>query len=82
MADRKEYFKQYKEKNKEYIKHYNAERYNLNKDEILAQQASSEKRKKWRKEKVTCDVCGAVVCNSGMSKHKKTIKCMNYENKD
>ena len=44
MADRREYYKQYREKNKEYIKQYNTERYKLNKDEILAQQASSEKK--------------------------------------
>ena len=82
MADRREYYKQYRENNKEYIKQYNAERYKLNKDEILAQQASSEKKKEWRKEKVKCDVCGAMVCNPGMSRHKKTNKCINYENKN
>ena len=81
MTDRKEYYKAYNAERKEQKKQYNAERYKLNKDEILAQQASSEKKKTWCKEKIKCDVCGAVVCNSGMSRHKKTIKCMNYENK-
>ena len=81
MADRREYYKQYREKNKEYIKQYNAERYKLNKNEILAQQASSEKKKTWCKEKIKCDVCGAVVCKPAIARHKKTNKCINHENK-
>ena len=80
MADRREYYKQYKEKNKEHVKQYMLEYYKLNKDEILAKQASSEKKKQWCKEKVTCDVCGAVVCRPVMARHKKTNKCVNYEN--
>ena len=81
MADRREYFKQYRERNKERIKQVSSEYYNLNREDILAKQASSEKRKEWRQEKVTCNVCGAMVCNSSLSRHKKTNKCMNYDNK-
>ena len=77
MTDRKEYYKKYNDEHKEQKKQYMLEYYKLNRDEILAKQASSEKKLKWLKEKVKCDVCGAMVCNPVMSRHKKTQKCKN-----
>ena len=87
MTDRKEYYKAYNAERKEQKKQYNAERYKLNKDEILAQQKkyrdeNTDRIKEHKHEKVICDVCGCSVSRHHLTRHKKTIKCINYENKN
>ena len=80
MADRKEYYKQWKKDNEEHVRQYNAERYKQNKDEILA------KGKAWKDahperltQNATCDVCGAVVRRHHLARHKETTKCKTYK---
>ena len=80
MADRREYYKQYKQQNKDKIKQYNAERYELMKVEILTQQRkyredNTDKIKERRSEKVICDVCGSEVTRHQIARHKRTTKC-------
>jgi len=53
------------------IKEYNKKQYDKNKN-IL-----NEKRK----EKITCDICGSIIRKDTIIRHKKSLKCMNY-NKD
>ena len=82
MADRKEYFKQYKLANKEKIKIQNAERYQENKEDILKQHKqyrldNKDKINAHRQEQITCDVCGSSVSRHQTARHKRSQKCMN-----
>ena len=77
MADRREYYKRWKKDNKDHIKQYHAEYYKLNRDEILAKQASDEKRLAHRSEQIVCDLCKACVRRHHMARHHKTNKCIN-----
>ena len=84
MTDRREYFKQYKQTNKERIKAYEAERYQQKKEEIAKQQkqyreANREKINAYRSEQVICDVCGANVSRRHLARHCMTIKCIKSE---
>lgn len=76
----REYAKKYIEENKEYYKNKNKKYYQDNKDKIIE---INKKRYIESKEnllqKNTC-ICGAVVCNSFLKNHKKTIKHIVFEN--
>ena len=65
MADRKEYYKQYKQDQKEQINQYAIDYYQLNKDKIRERESA----------KVICDVCGSTVSRNVMPRHKRTNKC-------
>ena len=58
-----EYQKQYRQDNLEKMKQY----YQDNREKILENM----------KQKITCEICGSIVTKVGLSKHKKTQKCMN-----
>ena len=81
MADRKEYLKNWRTEHKEHIKKYNAERYERDKDDMLAQQKqyrldNKDKINALRQEIIPCDVCGSRVSRHHLAKHKTTKKCM------
>ena len=81
MADRKGYFKQCKLANKEQIKVQNAEWYKNNKEHIAAQQKQYRSDNADRRsEQITCNICGSCVSRHYLSRHRKTIKCMNHIN--
>ena len=83
MADRREYYKQWKQQNQEHVKQYHAERYERLKVEILTQhrkyrEDNTDKIKERRSEKVICDVCGSEVTRHQIARHKRTTKCKNH----
>ena len=59
--------KQYKQNNREKIAEQRKEYYQNNSEKILENM----------KQKITCDICGSIVCKGDISKHKKTKKCIN-----
>ena len=65
-----EEMKQYYQKNKEQLLETQKQRYEQNKEQIL------EKKRC----KTTCNKCGSVVQYSIMSRHKRSIKCLNFVN--
>lgn len=77
----KEYKKQYreahKEENREYAKHYNEthreEQREYNKKYQATHKAEISAK---RAEKVTCEVCNAVVSKRNIAAHRKTTKCI------
>ena len=83
MADRKEYFKQYKLANKEKLKIQNAEWYQSNKEHVAAVKKqyrldNIDKINAHNQAKITCDVCGSSVSMNVLARHKRTKKCMDY----
>ena len=76
--DNKEYFKQYRENNKEHIKEYKKE-YCKNNKELIAErdkkykEANKEAIAERKKEKVTCE-CGCIIRRDSLAKHKKSNK--------
>ena len=88
---RKEYDKKYREANKnkinEKIKEYKKQYREANKNKIKEQRKeydkkyhnnNKEKIAEKKKEKVICDHCGSEIRKDGLSPHKKTNKCKNY----
>ena len=69
MADRKEYYKQWKRDHKEQVKQYAIDYYQLNKDKLREQENA----------KVICDVCGFTGASQHMARHKRSKKCMNHK---
>ena len=83
MADRSEYYRQYKQNNKERLKQYYLERYENMKENLLAQQKqyridNKDKIKDRRSEKVICETCGSEVTRHQIARHKRTHKCINH----
>ena len=39
---------------------------------------TKDKRNARKREKITCDHCGAIVSRNSMARHKRTDKCLNY----
>eukprot|EP00973_Karenia_brevis_P048115 6677503-Karenia_brevis.AAC.1 len=83
MADRSEYYRQYKQNNKERLKQYYLERYEHMKENILAQQKqyridNKDKIKDRRSEKVICEICGSEVTRHQIARHKRANKCINH----
>ena len=64
---RKEHFEENKDKENEKSKRY----YEQNKIKILEKAAS----------KITCDICGSIVCYRRMTDHKRTLKCKTLSEK-
>ena len=91
----KQYYKQYREENKDNIKRYHEEnkkrreqydkRYREeNKDKIKRyREENKDKMKQYREEKgkvkVVCAFCGSEVQKNGLTKHKKTKKCQSFQ---
>lgn len=83
-AENKVYQKQYRFDNSLVLKDYARQRYEENKPEIL------EKNRQWRvvnKDKISehiktqtqCDHCNKTVQKGGMSRHKRSIYCQNFQ---
>ena len=64
--------KEYIEDNREKIAEYKKKHYQDNKEKI------TEYHKKRNKEKITCNHCGSNILKCGLSIHKKSSKCLNY----
>jgi hypothetical protein len=87
---KKEIDKKYNENNKQKIQEYHKEYYEVNKEKIQEYRGNNkekiqEKAKEYYKIKITCNVCGSIVCKRDISKHIKTSKHQsqmpeNYEN--
>ena len=54
--------------NKKYLKEYNKQYHQKNKESIL----------KRKREKIKCDNCGLVVQKNSMPRHKRSMKCKNH----
>jgi hypothetical protein len=85
----KEYYEKYREVNKEELKEYNKEYRKKNKEELKEydkeyKEKNKEKINKRRRikyqEKITCE-CGTEVSRQNVTRHKRTIKHINYINK-
>lgn len=61
--------KQYKQDNRDKLLEKDKQYYQDNREKILENM----------KQKITCDICGSIVCKGDISKHKKTKKCINYK---
>tara|TARA_R110002020_G_scaffold7745_1_gene32166 strand:- start:994 stop:1545 length:552 start_codon:yes stop_codon:yes gene_type:complete len=66
----KDYYKNYRNANKEKYKEYWLEYYDEKKEEIVEK----------NKVKVECPNCKCMISKYNMSKHRKTKKCLNYNN--
>lgn len=73
--ERKEYRETHKEKRNEYAKQYN-EQHKEERKEYAMQYRETHKAEisEKQKEKVTCDVCNAVVTKGAIAKHRKSKK--------
>ena len=69
--ERKEYDKEYREENKAKLIEKGKKYYAQNKAKILEKAAA----------KVTCDVCGSIVCRRRMTDHKRTTQCKAIQEK-
>ena len=79
IVDTKEYHKEYRENNKEHFKDYDTKYYIENKEKIQEHKKeyyieNKEKIQEHNKEKITCTVCGSIVCKSVLSRHIKSFK--------
>ena len=82
FVDNEEKMKQYRIDNKDKIKEKDKKHYEKNKEKYIEYSKKyTEKNKKevYKKklEKVECPNCKSMICRTGLSKHKKTKKCMN-----
>ena len=80
---RKEQQKEYQNANKEKITEYQKEYHKANKEVLNENKKqyrndNKEKLAEKAKEKVICDNCGSEIRKDGLSKHKKSKKCKNY----
>ena len=76
----KEYYEDNKEKKIQQLKEYRKENKEKNKQKDKEHyEANKEKINKKRKIKINCDICNAIVRKSEISRHKKSLKCMNYQ---
>tara|TARA_R110001592_G_C12882691_1_gene724877 strand:- start:171 stop:710 length:540 start_codon:yes stop_codon:yes gene_type:complete len=66
----REYNKNYREEHKEELKILKHNHYENNKEEIKIK----------NKEKIVCDNCGALSNRTNLSRHKKSKKCLNFNN--
>ena len=67
--------KQRYDDNRNEILKYNKGYYKDNHDKILNYQ---EQYRKNNKQKISCDKCGCMISKLNMSRHKQSIKCLNY----
>ena len=72
-TDKKEYKREYKQKNKEAIAQKDAEYRQNNKEKI------AEYHKQRRAEKITCE-CGSIVSRPLLARHRRTKKHIDYIN--
>ena len=73
--------KNYRLKHKEKIKKYVKELYENNKDEYkIKRKKQYEKEKNYVLEKISCEFCGTITSRSNISNHKKTKKCLKFQN--
>jgi hypothetical protein len=80
---KKEYNKEYREKNKQKLKEQRKKRYEENKEEFLEKdkkyyEENKEKISERRKEKIECP-CGSIFRKDSLAKHKKSQKHQNWE---
>ena len=40
---------------------------------------NGDKKKEYKKQKITCDICNSIVCRNHLSRHKKTLKCIKFQ---
>ena len=69
--EKREYQKEYHENNKEIINEKNKRYYEINKVKI------KEQKNEQRNKKVECPICKSIINMSGLSRHKKSMKCIN-----
>ena len=79
-----QYGKEYRKDNKEKIVELKKQWRNDNKEKIVEQKKQwyNENRDKILekiKEKVICDNCGCEILKRGLIKHKRTIRCLNFQ---
>ena len=67
----KEYRKEHYEENKGKINETSKKYHEQNKTKILEQAAA----------KITCEICGSMVCYRRMTDHKRTVKCKTLNEK-
>jgi len=65
----KEYLKEWRLENKDKVKERKKESYLENKDKIL----------EYQKQKVNCDICNSIVNRTNLARHKKTDKCIKFQ---
>jgi hypothetical protein len=65
----------------EQIRQEAKEYYQKNKDQILERRKKyREENKEYINEQITCNICGAHICRSGLKRHQKTKKCKAHPN--
>jgi len=85
QENRKEYKKKtdenYRLKHKKKIKKYFKELYENNKDDYkIKRKKQYEKQKNYVLEKISCEFCGTITARTNISNHKKTKKCLKFQN--
>ena len=75
---------QYKKNRDEILE--KAKQYHQNNREVRLEKGKQYRQKnhemivEQRRQKITCDICGSIVCKGDILKHKKSQKCMNFKN--
>ena len=83
---KKEYDKEYCEKNKEKRNEHSKE-YRKNNKEIISEKKkeynyeNKEQIKEKASQKITCDICGAMITKYNIARHQKSNKCILFSNK-
>ena len=86
QAKSAKWYQEHKEEKLAYCKEYRKEHFEQNQDK------QNEKSKKYYEQnkakinekaaaKMTCDICGSIVCKRRMTDHKRTIKCKAIQEK-
>ena len=75
--------KEYNEANKDKISEQQKEYYKANKDKLQEQmkkynEANKDKLQEKITEKITCNVCGSIICKGALARHKRSIKHQEY----
>lgn len=79
---RKEYYKEYRENNKDKLKEYYKEYSENNKKEILEYQKQHYKNNKEKiLKKIECPICQCVITKQHLKRHQKSKKCLESQNK-
>ena len=79
--DYKQYFKEYYQNHKDFLKKRTKEYYGNNRDRYIEYNKNYYiKKKEYLSEKINCDICGCQINRSNMIRHKKSKKHLKNKN--
>tara|TARA_R110002012_G_scaffold214831_1_gene385933 strand:- start:373 stop:912 length:540 start_codon:yes stop_codon:yes gene_type:complete len=81
QEEKKEYHKEYREKNEDKFKEYEKEYNKKNEDKLRKQKKEYKKKNKDRiNQKINCPICNCLISRNNMLRHQRSKKCMSCKN--